>query len=178
LPQLFAELKEQSRERTPSNRTVRKLHCDAAIGFTRAEISYILLAEVALLIVVALPLGCVIGRGLVALLGLMLDTELFRLPLVIEPSTYGLAVVFALAATVASAALVRRRIDRLDLIRVLKTRVMAMPVQLRDCCQEVMALADRSRGGVLAPCGARRPCRDSAGRARGDGGRGRRNARA
>jgi putative ABC transport system permease protein len=100
----------------------RELATLRVLGFTRAEISYILLAEVALLIVVALPLGCVIGRGLVALLGLMLDTELFRLPLVIEPSTYGLAVVFALAATVASAALVRRRIDRLDLIRVLKTR--------------------------------------------------------
>jgi putative ABC transport system permease protein len=100
----------------------RELATLRVLGFTRAEISYILLAEVALLIVAALPVGCVIGRGLVSMIGLLLDTELFRLPLVIEPSTYGLAILFALTATIASAALVRRRIDRLDLIRVLKTR--------------------------------------------------------
>jgi putative ABC transport system permease protein len=50
------------------------------------------------------------------------DTELFRVPLVIEPSTYGMAMSIALVATALSAALVRRRVDRLDLIEVLKTR--------------------------------------------------------
>jgi putative ABC transport system permease protein len=50
------------------------------------------------------------------------DTELFRVPLVNEASTYGTAVLIALAATAASATLVRRRIDSLDLIDVLKTR--------------------------------------------------------
>jgi putative ABC transport system permease protein len=50
------------------------------------------------------------------------ETELYRVPLVIELSTYGTAVTVALLATAASAALVRRRLDRLDLIAVLKTR--------------------------------------------------------
>ena len=50
------------------------------------------------------------------------ETELYRVPLVIEPSTFGMAVLAALVATALSAALVRRRLDRLDLIAVLKTR--------------------------------------------------------
>jgi putative ABC transport system permease protein len=92
------------------------------LGFTRGEIAYILLAELALLVAAALPAGCLIGWGLTWLMGALLATELFRLPLVIEPSTYGAATTFIVAATAASAALVRRRIDRLDLIGVLKTR--------------------------------------------------------
>jgi putative ABC transport system permease protein len=100
----------------------RELATLRVLGFTRAEISYILLGELALLVLIALPLGCLIGRALTILIGRLLDTELFRLPLVIEPSTYGFATVFAIAATALSAFLVRQRIDRLDLIGVLKTR--------------------------------------------------------
>ena len=51
-----------------------------------------------------------------------LQTELFRIPLVIEASTYGTAMIIALLATLVSAAIVRRRLDGLDLIGVLKTR--------------------------------------------------------
>jgi putative ABC transport system permease protein len=100
----------------------RELATLRVLGFTRGEISYILLSEVALLIFVAMPLGCLIGRGLTLVLAKAFDTELFRMPFVIEVSTYGLGVVFAVLATTASAALVRRRVERLDLIRVLKTR--------------------------------------------------------
>ena len=100
----------------------RELATLRVLGFTRGEVSYILLAEVALLIVVALPVGCLVGRGLTELIAYLLDTELFRIPVVIEPSTYGLGVLLTLAATATSAEVVRRRIDRLDLIRVLKTR--------------------------------------------------------
>lgn len=100
----------------------RELATLRVLGFRRGEISYILLAQVALLIVAALPAGLLIGRALTALIAHLLDSELYRLPQVIEPSTYGWAVVLTLLATAVSAALVRRRIDRLDLIRVLKTR--------------------------------------------------------
>jgi putative ABC transport system permease protein len=100
----------------------RELATLRVLGFTRGEISYILLAEVALLIVAALPLGCVAGLGLTHLVARLLDTELFRVPIAIQPDTYGWAVVLTLLATAASAAIVRRRIDKLDLIRVLKTR--------------------------------------------------------
>ena len=100
----------------------RELATLRVLGFRRGEISYILLAQVALLIVAALPVGCLIGRGLTMFIARSLDSELYRLPQVIEPSTYGWAIVLTLLATTVSAALVRRRIDRLDLIRVLKTR--------------------------------------------------------
>jgi putative ABC transport system permease protein len=100
----------------------RELATLRVLGFTRGEISYILLAEVALLVVAALPLGCFAGYGLTRLIAWLLDTELFRIPVVIRPATYGYAVLLAIAAAALSAALVRRRIDHLDLIRVLKTR--------------------------------------------------------
>jgi putative ABC transport system permease protein len=100
----------------------RELATLRVLGFTRGEIAYILFAELALLVALSLPLGCLVGRGLTLLVARLLDTELFRLPLIIEPSTYGGAALVALASAAASAALVRRRIDRLDLIGVLKTR--------------------------------------------------------
>ncbi|HUS55809.1 MAG TPA: FtsX-like permease family protein, partial [Thermohalobaculum sp.] len=92
------------------------------LGFTRWEISYILLGEVALLILVALPTGCLLGAGLAWIMDRAFETVLFRLPFVVVPATYAIAVLIVLAASVVSAALVRRRLDRLDLIAVLKTR--------------------------------------------------------
>jgi putative ABC transport system permease protein len=92
------------------------------LGFTRGEISYCLLGELGLLTLAALPLGCVLGFGLAGFLVRGLETELYRIPLVIDNSTYGLAMLIGLAAAVVSAMIVRRRLDRLDLIAVLKTR--------------------------------------------------------
>jgi len=100
----------------------RELATLRVLGFTRSEISYILLGEVALLTFVALPLGCAVGFGLASLIVQAFETELYRVPLVILPETYGWAMLIGLAATAASAFLVRRRADRLDLIAVLKTR--------------------------------------------------------
>ncbi len=100
----------------------RELATLRVLGFSRAEISYLLLGEVALLTFVALPLGCLVGYGLAWSITTAFETELYRVPLIIEASTYGMAMAITLAATGASAALVRRRVDRLDLIAVLKTR--------------------------------------------------------
>ena len=100
----------------------RELATLRVMGFSRGEVSYILLGEVDWLVVLALPFGCLPGRRLVTIMAQAFDTELFRIPLVIEPSTYGTAVSIALAATFGSMALVRRRVDHLDLIKVLKTR--------------------------------------------------------
>jgi len=100
----------------------RELATLRVLGFTRAEISYILLGEVALLTFVALPLGCAAGFGLASLIVSAFETELYRVPMVVLASTYGWAMLIGLAATAVSAFLVRRRVDRLDLIAVLKTR--------------------------------------------------------
>lgn len=100
----------------------RELATLRVLGFSRWEISYILLGEIGLLTWLALPLGCIVGFGLAWYMAGAFETELFRVPLVVADATYGHAVLIALAATVAAAAFVRRRLDRLDLIAVLKTR--------------------------------------------------------
>jgi len=100
----------------------RELATLRVLGFTRVEVSYILLGEVAVLIAAGLPIGCLFGWGLAWVMMKTFETELYRIPMVINASTYGWAVVITLVATVLSAALVRRRLDHLDLIAVLKTR--------------------------------------------------------
>ena len=100
----------------------RELATLRVLGFSRGEISYILLGEVGLLIAISLPFGCLLGHGLSEIMATAFNTELFRVPLVIEASTYGISIVIALAATIVSALVVRHRVDHLDLIEVLKTR--------------------------------------------------------
>jgi putative ABC transport system permease protein len=100
----------------------RELATLRVLGFTRWEISYILLGEAAFLMLVALPIGCLAGAGLAWVMDSAFETELFRVPFVVVPSTYAKAVLIVVAASAVSAALVRRRLDRLDLIAVLKTR--------------------------------------------------------
>jgi putative ABC transport system permease protein len=92
------------------------------LGFTRAEVSTLLLGEMALSIVIALPLGMLLGWGLVhAMIGLLASDQ-FHFPVVILPRTYAWAAIVVAAAGVASALVVRRRIDRLDMVAALKTR--------------------------------------------------------
>ncbi|MGD9163748.1 MAG: FtsX-like permease family protein [Chromatiales bacterium] len=100
----------------------RELATLRVLGFRRGEISYILLGEAGLLILVGLPLGCLAGAGLGWFMTSAMDSELYRIPLVIKASTNALAVLVTLAATLLSAAAVRNRLDHLDLIAVLKTR--------------------------------------------------------
>lgn len=100
----------------------RELATLRVVGFTRAEISAILLGELGLLTLVALPLGWLMGYSFAAGLVAMVDQEVFRFPLVIERSTYGIATSVVLIASAASGLLVRRSLDHLDLIAVLKSR--------------------------------------------------------
>jgi len=100
----------------------RELATLRVLGLSKLEISYILLGEVAILTGVALPFGCLAGAGLSRLIADRFETELYRVPLIIEPSTYGLAMAMVLVAAAVAIAIVRRRVDRLDLIEVLKTR--------------------------------------------------------
>ena len=108
--------------RTALSERGRELASLRVLGFTRQEVSYILLGELALLTLAALPLGGALGYGLAALFVWMFDTELYRIPLVIDRSTYVLAMLVVVAAAIASGLAVRRRVDNLDLIAVLKTR--------------------------------------------------------
>ena len=93
------------------------------LGFTRAEVSAILLGEQAVQVFIGIPFGLVLGTlGAQGLLELQADPEQFRMPMLIASRTYAFSVVVILAAAALSALLVRRRLDSLDLIGVLKTR--------------------------------------------------------
>lgn len=92
------------------------------LGFTNGEVSRVLLTELALLTVLAQPLGWVLGYGFGWLTIQSFSSDLYTTPMVIETATYAKASLVTLAAVVASALVVRRRIDRLDLVEVLKTR--------------------------------------------------------
>ncbi|WP_298826792.1 ABC transporter permease [uncultured Piscinibacter sp.] len=92
------------------------------LGFTRAEVSTLLLGELGLVIAIALPLGMALGFGLVHLISGLLASDQFYFPVIILPRTYAWAAIAVLAAGVVSALIVRRRIDQLDMVAVLKTR--------------------------------------------------------
>lgn len=101
----------------------RELATLRVVGFTRGEISAILLGELGLLTLLAMPLGWMMGYGFAAALNLLMNQmEAFRFPLVVERSTYGIASGVVLTAATLSGLLVRRSLDHLDLIAVLKAR--------------------------------------------------------
>jgi putative ABC transport system permease protein len=100
----------------------RELASLRVLGFTRAEVSAILLGEIAVIVLLAQPLGWLLGYALAWAVTRGFESDLYRVPLVVETSTFAWSSLVVLGAALASALVVRRRIDRLDLIRVLKTR--------------------------------------------------------
>ncbi|WP_296448800.1 ABC transporter permease, partial [Rhodoferax sp. UBA5149] len=92
------------------------------LGFTRGEVSAFLLGELAIEIALAIPLGMVLGYFLASTIVSLIKTDEFYFPFVIQPATYAYAALCVLAAGVVSALIVRRRVDTLDLVGVLKTR--------------------------------------------------------
>ena len=100
----------------------RELASLRVLGYTRGEISYILLGELALLTLAAMPAGLWFGWALCGYIATSIGNEMYRVPLVLEPSTYAFAALVVLIAAAVSALLVRRRLDNLDLIEVLKTK--------------------------------------------------------
>jgi putative ABC transport system permease protein len=100
----------------------RELASLRVLGFTRAEISLILLGELALLTIFALPIGAVIGYALGQLIIAGFSNEVYRMSFVATPSTIAWTFLVVIAATFVSGLAVRRRLDQLDLVAVLKTR--------------------------------------------------------
>ena len=92
------------------------------LGYTRGEVSYILLGEIAILVLMAIPVGLLFGRWLAWVMSQSAQTELFRVPLVLEPSTYSFAALVVMLATILSALTVARQIKHLDLVEALKAR--------------------------------------------------------
>ncbi|WP_291615412.1 FtsX-like permease family protein [Bradyrhizobium sp.] len=92
------------------------------LGFTRAEVAQILFSQFAIEIALAIPVGLVLSRYIVTLIAQFHSSESFQIPGIVEPPTYAMAVAIVVAAAAASAYIVRRRVDRLDLVAALKTR--------------------------------------------------------
>lgn len=100
----------------------RELASLRVLGFTRREVALLLLGEQALLTVAAIPVGFWIGYRLCAALAASYQWELFRMPLVVSGRTFAFALLVVTLAAVASSFAVRLRLDRIDLVAVLKTR--------------------------------------------------------
>ena len=100
----------------------RELASLRIIGFTRQEIAFILLGEQAILILIAIPLGFVLGYGLAALISFAYNSELYRLPLIVTKATYAFTFVIVMIAAFGSGLIIHRQLNHLDLIAVLKTR--------------------------------------------------------
>lgn len=102
----------------------RELATLRVLGFTRHETLYILVGETMLLVLASLPAGCLLGWGLTALFvnAPGFNTELMRIPFAIQPSTFGASVLVLLISGVVAGIAMKARVDRLDLVSVLKTR--------------------------------------------------------
>jgi putative ABC transport system permease protein len=92
------------------------------IGFTRGEAAFVLLGELAAVTLIALPLGAILGHGLSFAIASGFSTDLYQVPVEFTPESHGIAGAAVLAAAVASGLLVKRDLDRADLVAALKTR--------------------------------------------------------
>ena len=100
----------------------RELASLRILGFGRGQISYILVGEVMLIALIAQPLGWLVGAWISQLMTNAFTSDLYAVPLVLKPRTFALASLVVLGATFASVMIVRRRLDNLDLVAVMKTR--------------------------------------------------------
>jgi len=100
----------------------RELASLRVLGFKRSEVASVLFLELGLIVLVAIPLGWLIGYALAWSTVQAFATDIYRIPFIIERATYAKAALVILGAVAASALIVRRRIDRLNLIGVLKSR--------------------------------------------------------
>lgn len=100
----------------------RELASLRVFGFTRGEVSGVLITELGVMVLLAQPLGWLLGYLFSWSVVQGFESDLFRIPFVINTSTFAFSSLVVLGVAVASALIVRRRVDHLDLVRVLKTR--------------------------------------------------------
>lgn len=100
----------------------RELASLRILGFGRGEISYILVGEMMLIAIIAQPLGWLVGAGIAKLMTDAFTSDLYAIPLILKPRTFALGSLVVLGTAFASVMIVRRRLDNLDLVAVMKTR--------------------------------------------------------
>ena len=100
----------------------RELASLMVLGFTRFEAGFILVGELLLLTLMAIPLGIALGAGMTRVLASGMETELYRFPHALSAATIAQSALVVFVASVAASVLVARRVGSLDLVEVLKTR--------------------------------------------------------
>jgi len=100
----------------------RELASLRVLGFTRAEVAAVILMELAVVVLLAQPIGWLIGHGIGRAMVAAFSSDLYRVPFVMGRRVYATASLVVISAAILSALAIRRRVDRLDLIAVLKTR--------------------------------------------------------
>ncbi|MEO0745455.1 MAG: FtsX-like permease family protein, partial [Pseudomonadota bacterium] len=100
----------------------RELASLRILGFTRGEVGFVLVGEIMLLALLAQPLGWWIGWGVAKMLTESYTSDLYAMPLVVSASTFSSASLIVLSAALVSVLIVRRRLDCIDLVSVMKTR--------------------------------------------------------
>ena len=100
----------------------RELASLRVLGFSRGEVAYILLGELALLTLVAIPIGLLIGYGLCAYIAFKFDTDLYRIPLVLGQNAYAFAATIVIVSAIASGIMIWRNLAHLDMVAVLKSK--------------------------------------------------------
>lgn len=92
------------------------------LGFTRLEVSYVLVGELAVLGLLAVVPGVMAGTLIGEWLMELFSNDLYSFPYVFNATGYAVAIGFALGCVAAAAMLVRTAIDHLDMVGVLKAR--------------------------------------------------------
>ena len=98
----------------------RELATLRVIGMTQREVGAVLVIELVLLALLAVPLGLLLGTGLTTVIISSVNTETVRIPLVFTGYTYSFAVITVAVASTLSAVVVLRKLNQLDLIAALK----------------------------------------------------------
>ena len=101
---------------------LRDLASLRVIGFSRGEAAYVLLGELGIVTLLALPLGAALGAGLSHLLAAAYSSEIYTIPVVFHATTFGSAALVVIGGALVSGLLVKRDVDRADLVTALKTR--------------------------------------------------------
>jgi putative ABC transport system permease protein len=92
------------------------------MGFTKGEAAFVLLGELAVITLLAIPVGAVLGYWLAAAVADGFSTDIYQIPAVFTPDAYGVAALAVLGAAMVSGLLVKRDVDRIDLVSALKIR--------------------------------------------------------
>lgn len=92
------------------------------IGFTRGEAAFVLLGELAIVTLLAVPLGLALGYWLAHAMVVRFSTDIYQIPVTFSPNAYGVAILAVLIASILSGWLVKRDLDHADMVAALKTR--------------------------------------------------------